>query len=409
MNLLESMIKSSVMGQEPKSWPAYNSGFLNRAAYLTASEAGKCIRELSFSKLDEFRQRKWDLVKTDEQFAALVASQSATSPDGYFERGHNVEAWVVYQILEMAEEHEHFFFLGEDQVSFYDPRDKISGTPDGFLYNSKMKEFWLLEFKSVGSQVYSPRADHLRQVQINMGLIRRIAQDKREKYGPELLKLMEEQGVELVNGKLPKWTGAKLLYTQASNYFDMKEFDIEYDGGETYRETQVKSKKLFSGMEDKIERLRRPAQLPAEGVKMNKCSFCPHQKECRNLVLLQEGEEAARAIEAKHGIMPLPDFKSSKTNSELVTLVGEFASLDIQIKELTSQKDELKPEVAPFILNKCDGKLVGEHGDIAYRVSVRESKGRTSLDKDAMGQDGINLEKYEKVGNPYFTTTVKAG
>ena len=42
-----------------------------------------------------------------------------------------------------------------------------------------------------------------------------------------------------------------------------------------------------------------------------------------------------------------------------------------------------------------------------YKITVRSSKGRESLDKNAMGLAGIDLEKYTKHGDPFTTMTVK--
>ena len=289
-DFLKSMIISSVMGREAKSWPTFAGATMNRAAYLTASEAGNCIRQLSFNKLAEFQVQSHNKELTDDEFSLLVESQTSTSVDGYYQRGHNIEDWTASKILSVAHDHELFMFMGEDQVSFYDTRTRVSGTPDGFLYNKNNGEFWLLEFKSVGSQVYSPRSEHVRQCQTNMGLISHIASDKRERYSRLLLKLFAEKGVNLNGKELPKWSGVKLLYVQSSNYFDMKEFSIAYDDGVAFQEATEKSKKLFSGSEEQIKNLVRPADLPPEGIEQNKCVFCAHKKECRNLILQKDGE-----------------------------------------------------------------------------------------------------------------------
>ncbi len=407
-DLLKSMIISSVMGEGAKSWPTFAGATLNRAAYLTASEAGKCIRQLSFDKLAEFALHKRQKDLTDDEFSLLVESQTGTSPDGYFQRGHNVEAWVVEQILAVADDNEHFMCLGDDQVSFYDTVTRVSGTPDGFLYNEDTHEFWLLEFKSVGSQVYSPRSEHVRQCQVNMGLISHIAGDKRERYSNALLKLFANNGVRLSSGKLPEWSGVKLLYVQSSNYFDMREFSIDYDGGSMFQAAVKKSKKLFSGKEEQIKQLARPADLPAEGIAQNKCVFCAHKNACRNLILQQEGEDMVKTMDKSMGIKPLPDFKSNKSRAELVRAVDTYASNQIELQDLKKVQDEAKDEIKRFILLDCSGKYAGAFGETKYKVTVSESKGKSTLDKSAMGADGIDLEKYMKTGDPYTTMTVRA-
>ncbi len=401
------MIISSVMGEGAKSWPTFAGATLNRAAYLTASEAGKCLRQLSFDKLAEFALQKRQKDLTDDEFSLLVESQTGTSPDGYFQRGHNIEDWVVEHSLAVADEDELFMFLGDEQVSFYDTVTRVSGTPDGFLYNKDTEEFWLLEFKSVGSQVYSPRSDHVRQCQVNMGLIDHISVDTRERYSKLLLQLFAEKGVKLIKNRLPKWSGVKLLYVQSSNYFDMREFNIDYDDGAMFQAAVKKSKKLFSGKEEQIKQLARPADLPAEGIAQNKCVFCSHKNACRNLILQMEGEEIAAAMDKSMGMKPLPDFKSNKSRAELLVAVDTYAKNQTEVQRLKKLQDAEKEEVKNFIISDCNGKLKGSIGNVPYSVTINDFNGRSTLDKRAMGADGIDLEKYTTIGDPYTTMTVR--
>jgi len=405
-NFLKDIIIASVMGEEAKSWPTFTDTTLTRSSYLTASEASKCLRELSFSKIAEINAIRRGGELSDDEYNTLLSSQGATSPDGYFQRGHNVEAWIVDKLEAAADDHEIFMFMGDEQVSFYDTRTRISGTPDGFLYNTETKEFWLLEFKSVGSQVYSPRYGHVKQCQVNMGLIKYISQDSRPRYSKKLLKMFTDRGVELVEGKLPPWSGTKLLYVQSSNYFDIREFNLEYDA-QIFVKTATKAKRLFSGEEDQIEQLARPATLPAEGISQNKCVFCNHKAACRILVTQQEGDDMAKEFDKSMGVASLPPFKSDKTRAELVKEVATFATLDYASKKLAEEIKKLKPEVVNFVLNHFDGKLEGDTPEGVYHIAVRESPGRSNLDKNAMGDDGIDLDKYTKIGAPFYTTTVK--
>jgi hypothetical protein len=409
MQLLELLIKSSVMGAGPSSWPTFNGRTVARMDYLTASEATNCIRQLSFNKLSEHQSKDWDLVMTDDQFSMLVASQSATSPDGYFQRGHNIEAWIVEQLQAGAAENEKFIFLGDDQVSFYDEVTRVSGTPDGIFYDVETKEMWLLEFKSVGSQVYSARSNHINQTQVNMGLIEAISVNDKPGTGDVLLALLEEAGVELVDGRLPDWSGAMLLYVQSSNYFDQKEFHYDYDDGLAYATAVKRAKQLFSGDEEQINQLRRPSSLVAEGVAQNKCAFCDHKKACAHLIKIMEGEEAAREMLAEHIPMALPDFKSTKTKSALVKMALDYVEADIEIKDRQKAQKQIKDEVSAFVLVDCSGKLEMECSEGVGKIMVRENAGRTTLDKDKLGQAGIDLDQYEKVGKPFFTTSVKVG
>ncbi len=90
-----------------------------------------------------------------------------------------------------------------------------------------------------------------------------------------------------------------------------------------------------------------------------------------------------------------------------MTAVSDYARVQSEIRELEKAQKEEKSEVSNFVLHDCEGKYVGEVNNMNYSVSVRTSEGRSSLDKNAMGADGIDLEKYTTRGDPYTTMTVK--
>ena len=87
--------------------------------------------------------------------------------------------------------------------------------------------------------------------------------------------------------------------------------------------------------------------------------------------------------------------------------VSDYAKIQSEIRELEKTQKEAKNEVSNFVLNDCGGKYIGEINNMNYSVSVRTSEGRGTLDKNAMGKDGIDLEKYTKIGDAYTTMTVK--
>jgi len=296
-------------------------------------------------------------------------------------------------------------FAGDDQVSFYASDLKVSATCDGIYYNEETGEMSMIEIKSVGHQVYSPRPAHITQVQVGMGLIRWLA--KEDRTLKPLLKIFKEAGVTFKDGKIPMWTATRLLYVQASNYFDMKLFDIPYDKGKVLMKMKKKAMRLFAGDNDKYYNLTKPSELPPEGIEKNACIFCAHIGKCKAQILTDG--DTALAEKLNNGRLPakMPKFKSDKTKAELETMVDAYAGAALSMRDLAAEQKEAKEEVTSYILHNHEGTFKGTHGNKQYSITVREANGRVTFDKKAAAIDGVEIDKYNKTGEPYTVTNVK--
>jgi len=120
-NLLTKAIKSGVANSPKDRWPTYDGKELIRGDFITASEVGGCIRKIYYAKA---------AAKTN---ASPIIGENDW---GFFQRGHNVEAWVVQQ-LRQSNVGATFMFIGSEQKSFY--FGDQSGTPDGIMITANKK------------------------------------------------------------------------------------------------------------------------------------------------------------------------------------------------------------------------------------------------------------------------------
>lgn len=249
---------SAAMATKPSSvWPIYSADgtpkFLDRNMVMTASEAATCIRKLWYDKNAE----------------PIVGEDGAPVQEvqrwGFFERGHNVEAWIVQKLNDAGTPTQ---FTGEYQVSFMD--GLLSGTPDGVaLFTGEAPR--LLEFKSMDPRTntrFLPRSVHITQCQVNMGLLRDML--------------------------FPDMEGATLLYVNASDYQEMYEFDIDFDPA-VYQWAKDRAVELFSA--------ESAEDLSPEGVLKPKatggCTYCTHTAMCSGAVKASKAEKKMHATNTK--------------------------------------------------------------------------------------------------------------
>ena len=82
-------------------------------------------------------------------------------------------------------------------------------------------------------------------------------------------------------------------------------------------------------------------------------------------------------------------------------LLEEYGNLRADKKDIEARIKELDPEVRPLLKGK--GAIVVGN----YMFELTENAGRKTLDKAALVADGINIEKYMKVGAPFTALKVK--
>lgn len=388
---LTDCIKSAVLTAPANSWPTYDGQNLKRNQYVTASEASTCIRSLAFQKKKERYTTEipnfWETVD-EAHFQKLLEDMGPNDPRGYFTRGHNVEAWIVEQLRAVEQEDEFFMFLGEDQISFHNAVDRVSGTPDGMYYNKATQELWLLEFKSAKTPVSEPRYSHRTQVQVNMGLIQSLRSD------PKF--------IELVGGDLPEtFAGAKILYIDPSHYLTLQEFEVPYDGGLLYNRAKNVAKALFKGAE-----LTPPEKLKPKGLETNGCYFCDFKNECATVEHAKRDEaNTARLralIDKESGGLPpaAPVFASDTPRKQVMDCIVRYDEFSNQEKEAKKQKERLKSSIKDWLATQTGTKATFQDGGSLVNVSLSYSERKGGLDAAAieakLQEMGADISDYTK-------------
>jgi len=92
------------------------------------------------------------------------------------------------------------------------------------------------------------------------------------------------------------------------------------------------------------------------------------------------------------------------SSENLDQLAIELGLIKEQQQQLSARAKEIESVLRPAIAGKGPMRFEfgGDAGPMyAYVFSVKEMPGRKSLDKEAMIEDGIDVERYQKVGKPY--------
>ncbi len=214
----------------------------DRTAVVSGSEIGACERQV------------WDSKRNPQPW----------SGNGFTARGHSVEGWFadpsgVFERLQTtlaAEGHDVWFTAtGPAQQTLIDDHNRISVTPDGFLYLDG--ETIYLEIKSIDPRVNlkgTPRAKHVAQCQYGMEITHRVGRSKP--------------------------TRAFLIYINASDFQAVETFQI--DRNETMAAELVKRAV-------RIHRAKKPSDLDAEGLAAGgaECATCRLKDYCKQEKLAQ--------------------------------------------------------------------------------------------------------------------------
>jgi hypothetical protein len=89
------------------------------------------------------------------------------------------------------------------------------------------------------------------------------------------------------------------------------------------------------------------------------------------------------------------------SRENLAPYLEEYGNLRTQKKEIEDKLKELDGTVRPLL----EGLGMIVEGN--YTFELKLNKGRKTLDKAAMAADGIDIDKYYKVGAPYTALFVK--
>jgi hypothetical protein len=163
----------------------------------------------------------------------------------------------------------------------------------------------------------------------------------------------------------------RLLYMDASNFNAIQEFKIGVDDGilDSYAK---KAKRVFSAPSaDGLDR---------EGKRDGGCKFCSFTEVC--------GVSAA----------PRKRVTGGASGSAV-----RYVAIKDQMDTLKAEQDSLKEDLKGELALRGTDKLIA--GDI--EVSIKQAKGRASLNRKAVAAAGIDLSPYETVGVPSERLTVQ--
>lgn len=316
----------------------------DRASYLNASEAGTCIR------------KQW--------FARAYPDEAADQDWGYAYRGTHGE---VYMVDALRAANVELLFGGADQQRIMDDEYMIAGTSDGILIDHEIGALRPLDFKTFDPRTRDDnvlKSYHILQVQI----VTQLWVEFRHLF-PELEEFAD-------------WPIEKplLVYMNASNFNDIRQFDVDPDPAVLER-MRKRAERLF--------RTKQVTRLPREGKEQGgtecaqRCSF----KDRCGVELPEAGE--ATVSRANEG-------------SRMSALVSEYLSIKGDERDLKTRLEAAKEGIKQELLaRKAKTLQVGKH-----TATLKMMPGRVSYDRKKMEADGA-FEKYAKIGNGFEQLEVK--
>jgi hypothetical protein len=340
--IFKELLKQALDSAPADTWPTYDGMVLDRSDFLTSSQVASCLRQSFF-----------------EKNAAQFPHEGFTG-NGYTERGHAIEAWLVGKLQYLQTAGYRFFFTGEHQRSFYDPEIGLSGTPDGVMQFPNGKRI-LLEFKSFdprSNTTYFPKRKHIWQTVQNMYLI----------------------------NKCLKWDikEAILLYINASDVFDTHEFVVEYDE-KIIAECMARAGMLWEATS--------PEQLDPEGILTGDCEYCAAFRHCSAYIGTKKLVEAAKG---SAGNFLLPLVGEVIPSEDEIKLVERFLVLRDEDLTLAKVYEEVKDAVKVVVRRLGGALIIGDQ-----MLTYSEEPGKKGIDQEAMKKDGIDVALYTKLGRPY--------
>lgn len=366
--MFKELVRLARTMQPPKEWPTYDGKLLDRTEFLTSSEVSTCLRQAYFAKNPDYPP------KLGGGFGS----------NGYAERGHAIEAWLVEQLVPLELQGYRLLYMGEDQRSFYDAELGLSGTPDGVLVLPD-GEAVLQEFKSIDPRTNKnnlPRKKHIRQTVQNMYLVNKCLFDDEgqpNSFNPDIASPIVR---------------ASLTYIDASDVLDMQEYEILLD--KDLLELSFERGEMLWGANG-------PDELEPEGVYTGDCERCPFTQHCSATIDLQKMLEKAGANAAPFVVALGEEGQTEGLNAEEIEAIETYIAAKEGEKQYADEKASVDAIVKELVMRF--GGVVSFDGNI---LTGRMSSGRETLDKKAMIADGVDVAKYTGVGKPFVTLTVKA-
>lgn len=322
----------------------------DRNASLGASEVFGCIRQAFFKKFgyeqDDDHEDDWGAAK----------------------RGDIIENnFAVPAVTAILPEGARLLYAGDEQDTLRIRR--LSATPDGLAVDLARDALAQLgiediesdcvvtEFKSFDPRAHikEEKAIHRGQVQVQMGLIRELTE-----YKPVY---------------------AIIFYFNASILSDIRPYVVKFDQ-KVYDTAKSRSELVYSTEE--------PSDLPPEGKIDDGCRLCSYTEECA----------IAQGIATPREVREIGD---NQALEQIDHLGRRYKDLKAAEKEAKEGAAEASQEIKD-ILRKHDTKKVSTPGGVT--VTNSWCKGKKTLDRLAMEDDGIDTTKYEKEGNGFDRMTV---
>ena len=326
----------------------------SREKSVGASEIGQCARKIWYKKHD--------------------ADYDADFIDGWgaAKRGKTFESRFFVPALRKHYGNK-LLWAGSSQQRFTDK--KLSATPDGLLIDQPRDALaelmvpdlgpsrcFAIECKTIDPRINlsEPKTENVFQTHVQLGMIRKFT-----KYKPDY---------------------AVIIYTNASFFDDNVEFVVRYDA-EVFEHAHKRANQI---MLSSLASDLKPEGWIAGG---NECKYCPFAKACMAL----------------RGDVPDAD-KDKKADPQFI---AEMVELAMQERELATHADEAKRdqrEVQEKIKQRLRDKGLSSVKGSGISIVWSAIKGRPSYDmpgiKAAAAAAGINLQRFETVGEPSDRLTV---
>jgi hypothetical protein len=340
----------------PKIWDH------DRGSTMGASEAFACLRATWFKKHAEKPEH------VDDAGKALYVKDEEKGSWGAMERGNLIEDhWVVPVVRAQLPKGGKVDFTGDEQTTFVYGQN--SSTPDGLysglarnalaLYGVEDNETGdvVLEVKSVDprTKLDEEKQIHFGQAQVQMGIFHAMTE-----YRPLY---------------------AVILYVDASFLDDIKVFVVKYNPA-VFKAARNRAKRVFTVTD--------PALIPAEGKLQDACEYCEWKGACAKV----SGES-----------IPKKDNGNTLDSDELdrlQELAVEERTYAADEKDAKQRKGEVREEIKQILRDADTKKAKGDN----FSISWVWQAGRRTIDTKAAEADGVDLSKYEKIGDGFEKMTI---
>lgn len=265
---------------------------------------------------------------------------------------------------------------GEDQVTLV--TDKSSATPDmlvtGFPKGCSLvikygdneieiedikSDCIVFEIKSINSfaPLYNEKTKHKNQAIVQMGHIK-----ENTHHDPYY---------------------AVVLYIDASWWDDITPFVVEYDEG-VFEAAKARSADVFEADD--------PLNILPEGKMSGECEYCQWKTAC--------GLTTLAGIPKADGLPDVP----SELLGHFEAAIAKYKAAKEAEKEASYVAKEAQETLKELLMDLDEPKAKTD----TWSVSWSEVKGRKTIDKQLLIDDGIDVRKYEKEGRPFDRLTITA-